>query len=480
MSMSRRSFIVGSISGLTVLAVAACTESAPEPTPPMPSTRSDIPQPVAFQRTSWTSDPLATGAFSYLPVGATPEQRAVLREPVDGRIFFAGEHTADVGPGTVQGARVSGRRVATDVLQRAQPGERIAVVGAGLAGATAARILSDAGFEVVVIEGRERAGGRISTFSGDEWPFPIELGAAVIHDAGSNSLSNALAAARIETTPVEARVERRTRAGAVAAESDVAEDALLEARTWAEGQLTDLSIADALVESGAAELSDESGEGGISDADRLENYVTADLGTAAGADVDDLSAWFAQPVPVLAEGDELVTGDFQSFVAAELEGIDVLPSSHVSHITTTEHGVSLRLVRGESYSAERVVVTVPLGVLKAGTIEFEPPLPFSHRGAISALGMGLQDKVLLRFEKPFWSTDAAVWTVIDGDTDFPLWLNLLPATGEAILVGLTGGEAAQRLAEYGDQEVLDAALASLEPFLDPSLASPRPSSGVGG
>src|SRR5690606_7670819 len=108
------------------------------------------------------------------------------------------------------------------------------------------------------------------------------------------------------------------------------------------------------------------------------------------------------------------------------------------------------------------------------------PLQFAHRGAISALGMGVSDKVIIRFDAPFWSTEATCWRVVDGDSDFSLWINLLLLIVAPILVGLTGGEAAARLAEYSDQEFLDAALASLEPFLDPSLVSPEPSDGAGG
>lgn len=477
--MTRRSFLVGSVTGLTMLAVTACTDPEPQPTPTVPPTRTRIPQPSAFERTNWADDAFAFGAVSYLPVGATPEHRAVLCEPVDGRIFFAGEHTAAVGAGTVQGARTSGRRAAADLMLRAEPGERVAVVGAGLAGATAARVLSNAGFDVVVIEGRERAGGRIRSMSGDRWPFPIELGAGVVHDPRSNSVSMSLTQEGIATVPLAASVERRTRAGAVVEPTEQPAEAVAAAREWAAGQLSDLSVSDAIVRSGEGNVSRASDRSGVSEADLLENFVLSDVEIGSGAEAGELSAWFSEPVLALSEGDEFVVGGFEDLVAAELEGIDILPTSTVSHITTTERGVSLRLVRGESYSAERVIVTVPLGVLKEGAIEFDPPLPFGHRGAISALGMGVQDKVVVRFDAPFWSTDATCWSVVDGDSDFPLWVNLLPSTGEPILVGLTGGEAAERLAEYSDQEFLDSALASLEPFLDPALVSPEPSRDVG-
>lgn len=57
-----------------------------------------------------------------------------------------------------------------------------------------------------------------------------------------------------------------------------------------------------------------------------------------------------------------------------------------------------------------MIVTVPLGVLKRGSISFSPPLPAAKQAAIAALGMGLLDKVALVFdgEEVFWDTSVEV------------------------------------------------------------------------
>ncbi|PWB96544.1 flavin monoamine oxidase family protein [Salinibacterium hongtaonis] len=484
MTMKRRTFLVGSVSGLTLLTVAACTPDSPQPSPSASPIRSKTPEPAAFVRTNWAADPFSRGALSYPAVGTAADDREILRRPIDDRLFFAGEHTAETAPATVQGARASGRSVAFDVMSIAEPGERIAIVGAGIAGATAARILVDSGYDVVVIEGRDRLGGRVSTLNGDDWPFPLELGADVISALDSAAVLAELADANIDVVSFTLSQEHRTVAGEVLEPSTVGQDAVAEALEWAAVQPVDTSLADALLDSGAANVDASAGAAGVSQVDLLENYVASDVVVGTGADADELSAWFAS-IPVLgAEGDEMVVGDFESLIVGMIEGITVLPSSTVSGVTLTDRGVSLRLARGESYSADRTIVTVPLGVLQAGAIEFDPPLPFSHRGAIAALGMGHRDKIVMRFDTPFWSTDASAWSVVDGDTDFPLWINMLPLMGEPILVGLMAGEAAVRLSEFGDRELMQAALVSLEPFVDPDLvsrsaspsASPSPSS----
>jgi monoamine oxidase len=83
--------------------------------------------------------------------------------------------------------------------------------------------------------------------------------------------------------------------------------------------------------------------------------------------------------------------------------------------------------------------------------------------------MGQQEKLVLRFDDPFWTTDATVWTVFD-DPSYPLWFNLEPVTGEPILVALVGGDRAKAQAQGSDDEALAAALASLAPFVDPAAA----------
>jgi len=77
----------------------------------------NIPAPVASQITRWGSDPWAGGAYSFLKVGATPQDYDILAEPLAGRVFFAGEHTSRAYPSTVHGAYLSGERAARQALK---------------------------------------------------------------------------------------------------------------------------------------------------------------------------------------------------------------------------------------------------------------------------------------------------------------------------------------------------------------------------
>ncbi|WP_150307158.1 flavin monoamine oxidase family protein [Planctomonas psychrotolerans] len=499
--MNRRTFVFGSAGGLTVLALAACTPEAPQPGPtgsptptplPLPTvTPGSVPLPAASARSTWATDPYTRGSYSYLAPGATPEDRVTLRQPILDRLFFAGEATSTEAPGTVRGAIASGMRAAQEVAATADPEERIAVIGAGIAGATAARELMAQGFSVVVLEAQDRVGGRIRTENGAPWPFPVELGASFVSASRDTDLVAELEAADIATVGFVPVREIRLPDGETVPPSPVAEDAVARAVSWAAEQVLDTSLADALVSSGAADLSTELGEGGVSDADRLEHYLRAVVGVHVGATPEELSAahgferagappTVSEPVPepppaggAVSEPDDLlVVGGFSTLIDEALEGVDVLTKSPVAAVFYTDDAVSLRLGTGESLSVARVIVTVPIGVLNTDAIEFDPPLPFLVREAIEEIGMGALDKIWLRFEEPFWDTDARVWTILGGDHEYRTWLNLLPATGEPILVGLVAADAAARVAELSDADAVTTARASLSAFQMPDAEDP--------
>jgi len=160
-----------------------------------------------------------------------------------------------------------------------------------------------------------------------------------------------------------------------------------------------------------------------------------------------------------------VVAGFSAVVERALDGVDVRLASPVVGITLVEEGAALILANGESFGCERVVVTLPLGVLKSDAVVFDPPLPPHYRTAIDALGVGLRETVLLRFEERFWETDAVELGFVGTEAPVIRWVNLEPVTGEALLVGSIGPSEAARLAELSDDEVRDEVLVGLVPLL---------------
>ncbi|WP_209560177.1 FAD-dependent oxidoreductase [Frigoribacterium sp. PvP032] len=489
MGISRRAFLTGSASGAAVLLLAACTTDGPSPAPTTPrstptptptpaATPSAGPTPSAFRRSGWADDPFARGSGSYLTTSSSDADRAALRRPVDDRLFFAGEAVASTAPGTLGGARASGFDVAQAVAAVAERGERIAVVGAGMAGATAARSLADLGYDVVVVEARDRVGGRVASYTGGDWPFPLQMGAASLDGEAATALVAALALGRVDTVRLGDALEVRSSGGQATTLGGVPERSFASAAGWADDQAASVTVAQAVTGAGAGpeQQSLEPDASGVSDAARLQFVIDEALPVRWGAGPDDLAERqdpgdvaelvAADPGSLFPLGEPFVTGDLSAFVEAQLDDLDVLPGSTVARIQYGDQGVGLRLATGESLSVDRVVVTLPLGVLKEGTTEFAPELPTAHAAAIETLGVAQQEVLWLRFDERAWSTEATVLTTLDGSSGYRVFVNLMPSTGEPVLVALAGGDDAVASLELGDDEAVADALAGLAPYFD--------------
>lgn len=453
MSITRRNLLVGAGIGAVAVLLASCTDDPkPSPTSEAPSPRPTIPTegvPAAagFVRSRWSADPYAQGAMSYLPAGVTPQQREALAEPVADRVFLAGEATDASRPGTVLGAFDSGRRAAAAIADVAWEAERIAVVGAGAAGLAAARTLADAGHTVTVLEARERIGGRVHSIVHEDWPVPVQLGAWLTTPDDNDALRERMSGLGVD----EIALESATGWSAEGSVDAVDLSPLQNAIDRAEEAPTDLPLAEALAAAGA-ELEDPSLAAAV-----------AWFEAKTGAELDQVSSWFPPPLPP----DALVgaDGDLAVLFEEAASDLQISFSTSVLRVAHDDTGVSLRLGTGEALSFDRVVVTAPIGVLQSDAIEFAPPLPFEQRGAIAALASGTVETVWLRFDEPFWDTDATIWHLVGGDGMIRTWLNLQPATGEPVLVGLVGGSAAEEFAALADEDAEAAALASLAFFV---------------
>ena len=460
MSITRRTLMTGA-TGLSVLAVAACTqEPGPSPEPSAPSTAGP-PRPTGMARSAWATEPFSRGATSFLPVGAEPADRARLAAPVADRLFFAGEATSVDAPNSVEGARASGLRAAGEVLRTALLGERIAVIGAGMAGAACAHRLSEAGHDVVVVEARERLGGRVHTLTARDWPVPVELGALRIGREQPSALRDALDELGLSVLDVTT-IMRRAASGDKIDADGMREAVLARARDVASEVEFDIPLSTALAR--LAPLGTDSAENALSEMEAATAATAELVGARFGALARQISV-----DPGLDEvpggWEALVSGGLESFIENLLEGVDVLRASAVAALLYDEDGAALRLGSGESLAVDRVVVTVPLGVLQDDGITFEPALPLAHRTAIASLGVGALDTLVLRFEEATWAESAHVW-LVDPTQDALVteWINLDALLGAPVLVGVVGPQRVARLAALSDDEVMDRAMTELAPF----------------
>lgn len=364
------------------------------------------------------------------------------------------------------------------------------VVGAGVAGLTAARLLVGAGQRVVVLEARDRIGGRLHTDRSNG--TATDLGASWIHGVDGNPLADAVRAFGMRTLeftvgsyqpdgrpiatygPDGRRLDGEA-AGAFAADVHAFDDVL--ARVVAASQ-TGSSYADA--------IEDALGELGwaAERAERVREFARHRSEEQYGADATALDAHGLDDDAI--EGDEVVFPDGYDVLAERLarglaDGLDVRLDVRLDHAVrriewSGDSGgtaVTVRTDRG-TFTAARAIVTVPVGVLRSGDLVIEPPLPEAHAAALAGLEMNAFEKVFLRFPERFW--DEGVYAVRrQGPAGewWHSWYDLTGAHGAPTLLTFAAGRCAETTRTWSDERIAASVLDALRDIYGDAVADPE-------
>ncbi|MBA0562714.1 hypothetical protein Golax_005356 [Gossypium laxum] len=152
------------------------------------------------------------------------------------------------------------------------------------------------------------------------------------------------------------------------------------------------------------------------------------------------------------------------------KGIDIRLSHRVTNIVRRYTGVKVTVEDGTTFAADAVIVAVPLGVLKAKTIKFEPRLPEWKEAAIDELGVGIENKIILHFDKVFWPNVEFLGVVADTSYHCSYFLNLHKATGHSVLVYMPAGQLARDIEKMSDEAAVEFAFMQLKKILPEACA----------
>lgn len=291
----------------------------------------------------------------------------------------------------------------------------VLIVGGGIAGLSAAKRLKEKGIPVLVLEGRDRLGGRIHTvdLAGDQASW-TDMGATFMDDHLTNRVYHVLNDAGAEFHPVHMRLfgqrffdQRSSRwQGWGTAAWTMAKFG------WRYSRLQAKSSKFATLGERIRALLGEKPR--REDEFLLRFMPEMGIGGPLDETHPNVSAKnFWEYRNYEEKSSMMVTGGYRLLVnlmRKPLSESEVLLDQLVTHISVPQDAsakpsVIVKTSEGRTFEGSHVIVTVPLGVLKAGTITFDPPLPAAKQDVIQRIGFGNVEKTTMTFKNAFWRSD---------------------------------------------------------------------------
>src|SRR5258708_1466056 len=323
----------------------------------------------------------------------------------------------------------------------------VIVIGAGIAGLTVARDLCAAGARVTVVEARDRVGGRIHT--DQSLGYPVELGAEFIHGRPREIFDLVekfgLPVVEVEGAFCEYRDGKWMQAG----------------EFWEQ--------IESLFSKIPTDGPDQSFLEFLNHVDADERVKERALGFVEGFHAADPSRVSAHSIAKSNAAEEAIDGDSQFRFAHGYDGLvhcvaksidrhrcDLLLNTAVTEILWKAGEVRVKTAASTEFVAARAVITLPLGVLKSGTVGFTPELPAEKQRSLNGLEMGPVIRASLAFHDKFWAERPGLKVLrflFTDDQRFPTWWTSNPLTCP-LITGWAARHFAQTLSGCGQECVV--------------------------
>jgi monoamine oxidase len=335
-------------------------------------------------------------------------------------------------------------------LKQDLEGKKITVIGAGISGLTAANVLRNRGGEVTVLEAKNHVGGRIQT----DWNLgaPFELGAGWIHGPSAENPVRSLAD-KVDSTFFITDDEAIEIYDVTGDEMDEDESDEIE-EIWYEV----LEEMDADSEGSILKILNEYDDE-IWENPNVRWIFSAYTEFEYGGSINDISAGLIHEMSGYSGDDVIITSGYDKIIKILAQHLDIRINSPVRSVS---YGYSDHVTvetKGETFTSDYVICSVPLGVLKNDSITFSPNLPPYMKTSINKVGFGTVTKLAIKFTSQFWDSDVQYYGTVNENTGrWPLWLNYKTFSDENILMGFCFGDYALTADRMSDQELLNDAL----------------------
>jgi len=157
-------------------------------------------------------------------------------------------------------------------------------------------------------------------------------------------------------------------------------------------------------------------------------------------------------------GNLCLEGGYESLLNVLKPDLDIRLNQVVTSIEDfNTYKITIKTRENQAFYCKKVLVTVPLGVLKSKLIKFSPELPDNKLEAINLLDMGLMNKVILRFSDFFWEKSLhRIFNISNTKGEFP-WFDS-QSIEEPVLLGWIANSYAENLEKLSDKEIVGKAM----------------------
>jgi lysine-specific histone demethylase 1B len=317
----------------------------------------------------------------------------------------------------------------------------VIIIGAGAAGLYAGYILKSKGVNFTILEASHVHGGRMGKLTGFA-DYTIDTGAQWMH--GRNSIVGDLVKSKnVKTTLDDSELSYWF-------ENQILDSLPKDPFIFEEANLPDISFKDYAHQQNFG-----------TEYDAIIEAIAGDQGASATL----LSAyWNSKDEKNWASGDE----DFKfeesyfdlldKYIAQEVIS-QIKYNCPITSIDYANDKISIKDANNSVYEADKVIITVPISILKLNEISFSPSLPIAKTEAFAKFGMGPGMKVFLKFSNKFYKNVLNGGLVCGAYADDTLGKN---TSNHVLLAFVMGDQAANLHALGSDEAITNALLAELD------------------